>query len=142
MMDYLTRYLIAVPMLTTDANSVSDALVKKFILIYGIPQIILTDQGRNFMGEVFKKVCKYFKIKKINCSAYHPESNGFLERSHRTLKDYLRNFVDRTLKDWDELLPFAVFCHNTNINSATGYTPYELIFGKQAELPMAPVQKY
>lgn len=87
-MDDLTRYLLAIPLSSIDANTISNVLVKNFILIYGQPDSILTDQGSNFMSEIFKNVCKFFKIKKFNCTAYHPESNGTLERSHRTLKDY------------------------------------------------------
>jgi Integrase core domain. len=46
------------------------------------------------MSDVFKKICKLFKITKLKTTAYHPESNGALERSHKTLLTYLRCYVD------------------------------------------------
>ena len=49
------------------------------------------DKGSQFMSQVFKNVCKLFKIKKINCSAYHPASNGALERVHRTINNIIKN---------------------------------------------------
>jgi len=51
------------------------------ILKFGIPKSILTDQGSNFMSEVFGNVCKILKIKRIKCTAYHPQTNGALERT-------------------------------------------------------------
>src|SRR5436190_21161158 len=74
---------------------------------------------------------------KIQTTAYHPESNGALERSHRTLAEYLRHYIDEDQTDWDEWIPFAMFTYNTTPHTATGYTPFELIYGHQAELPTA-----
>ena len=93
MMDELTRYLVAVPLKKIDAITVADALVNNFILVYGAPKEILSDQGSQFMSQVFKNVCKLFKIKKINCSAYHPASNGALERVHRTINNIIKNNI-------------------------------------------------
>ena len=98
---------------------------------------ILTDRGTNFMSELFKNVCKIFNIKKYSTSAYRPESNGALERAHGTIKAYLRLLGNsNNLADWEKLLPFAVFSYNTQIHSATGYSPYELIYGRKAQLPV------
>ena len=62
----------------------------------------MTDQGTNFLSEVFKNVCKLLKINKIQITAYHPQSNGALERSHRTLAEYLRHYVSADQTDWDK----------------------------------------
>jgi hypothetical protein len=85
MIDDLTKYLIAVPLPNAEANTVADAFVKNFLLIYGQPETILTDKGSNFMSEVFKNVCKLFKIKKFNCSSHHAQSNGGLEEGSASL---------------------------------------------------------
>jgi transposase InsO family protein len=91
------------------AEDVTNAFIRHIILIYGIPTEILTDQGSNFMGDVFKRICKLFNIDKIRTTAYHPESNGALERTHKTLTSYLRCFCDTKLNNWDEWLHFACF---------------------------------
>ena len=72
------------------------------------------------------------QINKIQTTAYHPESNGALERLQETLAEYLRHYINKDQTDWDEWIPFA---YNTP-HTATGYRPFELIYG-QADLPTA-----
>lgn len=107
----------------------------KIIFEYGALDKILTDQGRNFISEIFKNTCKLLKVEKIQTTAYHPESNGALERSHRTLAEYLRHYINADQTDWDEWVPYAMFTYNTTPHTATGYTLFELMYGHQATLP-------
>jgi hypothetical protein len=90
--DNLSKYLIASPMLTQTAEEVTLTFLRHIILLYGIPQSLVTDQGSQFMGDVFKRLCKVLKLNKLNTTAYHPESNGSLERANKTMVDYLRFF--------------------------------------------------
>ena len=73
--------------------------------------MIVTDQGSNFMSDVFKRICKHFKISKISTTAYHPESNGALERSHKSLLNYIRSYINP--KDNN----YACFSYNTTPHS-------------------------
>jgi hypothetical protein len=100
--DNLSKYFIAVPLQNQTAEEVTNVFVKNIVLIYGIPNEIVTDQGSNFMIDIFKRICKLFKIEKICTTAYHPESNGALERTHKTLANYLRCFCDKKINNWDE----------------------------------------
>jgi len=59
-------------------------------------------------------VCKLLKINKVQITAYHPEGNGALERSHRTLTEYLRHYINADQTDWDEWLPYVIFTYNTH----------------------------
>lgn len=63
----------------------------------------------------------------------HRGSNGYLERSHKTLKTYLRSFVDKD-NSWDNLLCYAMFTYNTSVHTSIGFTPYDLIFGKKSNI--------
>jgi hypothetical protein len=92
--DNLRKYLIAVPLFSQTAEEVSLNFLRCVILQYGIPGSIVTDQGSQFMGDLFKRLCKLLKIHKLNTSAYRPESNGSLERTHKTLIEYLRCFCN------------------------------------------------
>lgn len=74
------------------------------------------------------------KIEKTKTTPWHPQSNGYLERSHLTLKTYLRSFVDKD-NNWDALISYAMFCYNTTVHTSTNYTPYELVFGKKPIIP-------
>lgn len=89
------------------------------------------------MSQVFKQVRKLFKIQKATSSAYHPESNGSLERSHKVLVEYLRCFCAEKQSEWERWIPFAIFVYNTTPHTATKFTPFELVYGSLANLPGA-----
>ncbi len=76
-----------------------------------------------------------FKIKHIKTTSFHPQSNGSLERTHGVIKDMLRCIQKDTEKEWDEQLNFICLAYNTMVHEGTGFTPFELTFGHQANLP-------
>lgn len=133
--DNLTKYSEAIPLPTADAHTVAEEFVTKIICRHGIPSTVLTDQGSNFLSKLFADVCKLLKSRKIQTTAYHPQTNGQLERSHRTLAEYLRNYIDHDESSWDTWLPYAMFVYNTTPHTSTKYTPHELVYGHIAELP-------
>jgi hypothetical protein len=87
------------------------------------------------MSKIFKECRKLLKIKKINTTAYHPQSNGALERSHRTLAEYLRHYVDEKKQNWDDFIPYAMFTYNSTVHSSTKFQPHELVYGHSLEVP-------
>ena len=95
----------------------------------------MTDQGSNFLCELFTNVCKLLKIKKLKSTAFHPQTNGCLERTHRVLLEYLRCYILEDQSDWDRWLPYATFVFNTTPHSSTGFTPHELLFGRKPNIP-------
>uniref|UniRef100_A0A2S2P9I8 Retrovirus-related Pol polyprotein n=1 Tax=Schizaphis graminum TaxID=13262 RepID=A0A2S2P9I8_SCHGA len=105
MHDDLSKYTLEVPKPNHQANMVAEAFVIHFVCVHGIPETILTDQGTDFLSKTFTEVCKLLKINKVNTSPFRPQINGGLERSHRTLAEYLRHYVDKNLNNWDHLLP-------------------------------------
>lgn len=144
--DDLTKYSQAYALPNHEALTIAQAFVQQFICNFGLPKSILTDQGKEFTSKLLREVAKLFKIKQIQCSAYHPQSNGALERSHTTLADYLKHYVNDSQTTWDEWLAIAMFSYNTTIHTTTQYTPYELVFGYKPEIPSslkkAPEFKY
>lgn len=107
----------------------------KFCTQFGFPYSILSDQGTEFSSCTLKEIKKLLAIKHKFCSPYHPESNGALERSHLTLKDFLKCYVNRDGDNWDAFLNFAIFAYNTSIHKSTSKTPYELVFGMEPRVP-------
>ena len=77
------------------------------------------------------------RIRKIQTTAFHPESNGGLERSHRVLAEYLRHYVREDQTNWDDWIPYAVYVHNTTVHTSTAYTPFELVYRFKSEVPSA-----
>ena len=101
--DNLSKYIIAVPLKDQTVNQAITQLVERIICIFGIPSMIVTDQGSNFMSDLFVRICKLFRIEKIHTTTYHPESNGSLERTHKTLVTYLRCFIDSKLNNFEQI---------------------------------------
>ena len=105
-----TRFPEAIPLRNIKTKSIVKALTKFFTFV-GLPKSVQSDQGSNFMSGIFQQVMHELGIKQYRSSAYHPESQGALERFHHTLKNMIRSYCFDTEKDWDEgihLLLFAV----------------------------------
>ena len=127
--DELSKFLIAVPLEDQTAEQVAKAFVDKVVLIYGIPQEILTDCGSQFLGEIVKGACKLLGIEN------HPFNQLSNKRSHKGLIEYLRMYVDADLSNWDQWVKYAVFVHNTTPHSASRHMPFQLLFGRLPNLP-------
>jgi len=133
--DGLSKFTIGVPLKQQDATTLARAFVEEIILRFGIPQVLLTDQGSNFLSELYSKVCKLLRARRIKTSAYRPRTNGALERTHRVLVEYLRCYILENQTDWDRWISYATFVFNTTPHSSTGFTPHELLFGRKPNIP-------
>lgn len=86
--DDLTKFTQTCPIPNHESQKIAEKFTTKFICRYDMPDKILTEQGKDFTSNLFRDVAKLLKFKHIICSAYHPQTNGTLERSHGTIKDY------------------------------------------------------
>lgn len=134
MVDDLTKFVEFAPMGDQTANTVAETLFENILCRYNIPRSLVTDNGTNFVGNVFHRLCKLLGITKLRTTAYHPQSNS-VERQHSTLGDYLRCFTQDGRYEWDQLLRTAAHTYNNSIHISTGFTPMELLFGYSAEMP-------
>ena len=132
--DQLSKFCMATPLQNTLASMITDAFIKRFICIFGAPRVVLTDQGKNFLSSLMGRIAKRFKIKKIRTTAFHPQSNGSLERSHHSLGEFLKQYTNSD-EEWDEWVDIAMLNYNTCLQESTRYTPYEVVFGRLARLP-------
>ena len=85
---------------------------------------------------MMQEVCNLLGIKKSRTSPYHPQCDGLMERSNRTLLDMLATTSQNHPFDWEDQLPKVCMAYNTSIHASTGYTPFFLMFGRQARLPI------
>ena len=132
----LTKYIIACPMETKEAKSIAKALVENVILIYGLFRILKSDRGTEFTNELMGEICKLLKIEQRFSTPYHHETLGTVERNHRVLNEYFLTFVEDD--NWEQWIPYYTFAYNTAPHVDTGYSPFELIFGKLPSLPVYP----
>ena len=104
--------------------------------MFGCPRSILSDRRTSFLNKLLEILTKIFKIKQLMTSRYHPQTNGSLDRSHQVLSDYLKHYL-RDNDDWDTFLPYAMLSYNTTVHKGTKFSPYYLVFGKEARLSSA-----
>lgn len=133
--DDLTKFMDAIAIPDMEAKTVAKVFVDEIICRYRIPKILVTDQGSNFTSDMFKQVCKFLKIKKVQTTPYHPQSNGSLERSHKSLMEYLRSFNEEYPYTWDDHLRAAMFVRNNSVHTSTKLTPNDCLYGFTARIP-------
>ena len=134
--DYFTKWTEAIPIPNQEAHTVAEALVQQFICRFGAPDWLHTDQGRNFEANLMAELCKLLGITKTRTTPYHPQSDGMIERFNRTLLNMLSTVTGEREHDWDCQLPLVMMAYRTSINESTGATPYYLMFGREARLPI------
>nr|XP_040019042.1 uncharacterized protein LOC120809370 isoform X2 [Gasterosteus aculeatus aculeatus] len=130
-----TRFPEAIPLRNITAKTVTKALTK-FFTTFGLPKTVQTDQGSNFMSRVFRTSLKALGVAHVVASAYHPESQGALERWHQTLKSALRKYCTETGKEWDDGVPLVLFAVREARQDSLGFSPAELVFGHDVRGPL------
>lgn len=132
--DYATRYPEAIPMKSIDAECVAEELVTLFSRV-GVPKEILTDQGTNFTSQLLMEVYRLLQVHLIRTTPYHPQTDGLVERFNRTLKSMLRKCANEG-KDWDKLIPYLLFAYREVPQASTGFSPFELLYGRSVRGPL------
>ena len=138
--DYATRYPEAVAMKTVDAEAVAEELLKFFSRV-GIPKEILTDQGTNFTSQLFAELYRLLHVDALWTSPYHPQTDGLVERFNGTLKEMLRKSAQVDGRDWDELLPYVLFAYREAPQESTGFSPFELLYGRDVRRQLDVVKE-
>lgn len=123
---------------TWQATDLADAIFENVVCKFGTPKGIVTDRGSLFTSAYWAQLMQALQVKRRLSTAYHPQTDGQTERQNQTLEHYLRAFVNEQQNDWASLLPMAEFAYNNSRHSSTGKTPFEIVFGRNARLPLAP----
>ncbi|XP_074278494.1 uncharacterized protein LOC141602082 [Silene latifolia] len=117
-----------------NAKQVAKFIRNDIICRYGVPHEFISDHGTHFQAETAVILEKY-KIKHHKSSPYRPQTNGAVEAANKTVATILRNMSDN-YKEWPEKIPFALWGYRTSIRTATGATPYYLVYRMEAVQPV------
>ena len=131
-----TRYPAAFPMRSINTKSIVKAL-SQFISVFGIPQVIQSDRGSNFTSKMFAEVLTQLRVKHKTSSAYHPQSQGALERFHSTLKSLLRAYCSELQRDWEEGLPWLLLAAQEVSQDSLCFSPNDVVFAHKVHGPMS-----
>ena len=135
--DYLTKWLEVFATKDQTALTIAKLFVQQIVSRHGVPTQLLSDRGPAFLSHLLTEVCSLLGVKKVNTTAYHPQTDGLVERFNRTLTAMLSKKVDASGKDWDEHLPFVLFAYRASIQESTQESPFYLLYGRDPKLPSA-----
>lgn len=127
--DYLTKWPIAVALPDKQVAMVACAFVEHVVCVHGAPESVLSDQGWEFLNDVLKRVNNDLHIHKLTTSAYHPQTDGLAEWFNGTLQNMLSMYVVDDQKDWDLYLPYVLAVYRAMVHESTKETPFYLVYG-------------
>ena len=127
--DYFTKWVEAIPLPDQTASRITAEIVRLFA-VYGIPDILHSDQGTNFESTIFQQTLEAFGINKRRTTAYHPQCDGMVERVNRSLLQLLRAYVEKDY-EWERYLPLVLYAYRTAVHTSTRVSPFALMFGRE-----------
>ena len=97
--------------------------------LHGLSRCIISDRDPLFTSVFWKDLMRQLKTKLNMSTAYHPQTDGQTERTHRTIEQIIRAFIYKHHSEWLHTLPLAEFCYNNSVHSATKFSPFEPLYG-------------
>jgi hypothetical protein len=135
-MDYFTKWIEAVPLRNMTYREVMSFVQEYIIYRFGFPQTLTIDQGLSFMSHQFREFMESMKIKLLNSSLYYTQANGQAEASNKVLIKIIKKRIKDNLRMWHEKLSEALWAHRASRHEATKVTPFELVYGQEAVMPV------
>jgi len=121
----------------TTAPHVAQAFVDHWVMPYGIPASVLSDNGPQFVSKFMGAVCGILGVKQLTTTAYHPQTNGQTERYNKTIVARLRHYVAENQADWDEYVQPLTYAYNAQVHRSTRVPPFALVLSRN---PPGPAQ--
>ena len=131
--DYFTKWVEAQPLSSITSRDVVNFLSQIFAR-FGTPNTITTDNGVQFNSDFTKIFLDLYDVYIKFTVTYHPESNGLTENRNKEIGKLLRLLATKE-KEWDLVLPFALWALRTSKNTVTKYSSFELLYGRKDQQP-------
>ena len=135
--DHCSSWVEAYPLQQKTAKCVLNALTQDFFARHGFPEIIISDNGREFTANEVRDYFADSGIRHNVTTPYRPQSNGKTERAIKTLKSMLTKLLDGKRADWEERLAEVLMAYRNSVSVVTGFTPFQLLYGRRSRLPLA-----
>ena len=133
--DNFTKWPIARAISEATSSNVAKFIYEEIVLPFACPEEILSDRAKNFRAEELENYLSTLNVKHKLTSAYHPRSNGAVERLNRVFNGILTKYCEGHPKRWDEFIEQTLFTCRIRKHSATGISPFELVYGIKPKLP-------
>lgn len=112
-----------------NADKLAEAFISQVFQLHGLPDTIVSDRGTTFMSQFWTSVLRQLCINPAPSTAFHPQTDGQVERIDDVLEDYLRHYVSMEQDDWTTWLPMAEFAYNNTPSASTRFSPFFAIHG-------------
>ena len=133
--DYFTKWVEIFPLPDQTAVTCANVLLNEVVARYGCPYDLHSDQGRNYVSQIFAEMCTMLGIRKTQTTAYHPSGNGQVERFNHTLVKMIKAYLKGEQRDWDLHLGCLAGAYRSTTHESTGFSPNFLMFGRENRLP-------
>ena len=137
--DHCTRYVVTKALVDIKAETVAKFLIEDIVLKFGAPDKLISDQGTQFTSALMQSILHNMSTAHIRTSTYHPMTNGAVENFNKTLANMLSQYCNTDQKNWCEALPYVTFAFNTSVQESSKFSPYRLLYGREARLPVDSV---
>lgn len=138
--DQFTRFSAGSVLTTKRASEIVKRFIHDWISVHGPPQKLFSDNGGEFNNEEVRDMAENFNIEVKTTPAYSPWINGLLERHNQTLTEIIMKVKAITECDWSTAMDWALMAKNC-IQSVHGYSPHQLVFGQNPNLPSVLIDK-
>lgn len=128
-LDCFSKFTILTPLRKADTSAAIRILESDVFFKFGIPSVLISDNGPQFISKAFKKFIDEFKVKHWLNAAYHPQHNP-AERPNKVIAAAIRNYIGTDHKNWDQEIPQIACAINTATHQSTKFTPFYLNFGR------------
>jgi transposase InsO family protein len=140
--DYFTKWAEAFPLAEHSAEAIAKILVEEVMRRYSPPRRIITDRGKEFLSEIMFEVLDLLGIDKLNTTAYHPQTDGLVERFNRTLIGMISMYTSSSQTDWDTYIPYVLFAYNSSKHASTGFSPFFLMFARHPNFTIDTIRPF
>ena len=134
--DYFTKWVEAEPLATIMEKSIRTFVWRKIICRYGIPRVLVSNNGKQFDNNAFKDFCSELGIKNHYSSPAHPQANGQVEVTNRTLLKIIKTQLEGAKGIWLDELPSILWAYRIIARTPTGETPFQLAYDADAVIPV------
>ncbi|MGZ6453674.1 MAG: reverse transcriptase domain-containing protein [Bdellovibrio sp.] len=135
--DVFSKFAFAIPIKNKKATTIASKLHKHVFSIFGAPERLHSDNGKEFCNEILDAMCRVIGVDRSRTTAYHPQGNAVAERIHQFFQNALAAFVGRDQRDWDLFLPSLIHVYLDTVHSSLGgFAPSQIMFGRKLGLPL------